>query len=128
MSYHNGFSILDRAEILQLIFYSRRDTRGSPLNSTDCSVPVEGGISVGCRFYVHSHSAPSILLFHGNGEIVNDYDSIIPITEVRGLFANAASESKRLVIIKDADHNDIMLVGMEEYFKAIKEFILENKG
>ena len=262
MSCHNGFSILDRPEILQLIFYPRRDTRGGPPNSTDYSVPVEGGISVGCRFYVHSHSAPSILLFHGNGEIVNDYDSIapiynqqgmnlfvadyrgygssegtptfssmvsdahsvfkaflnissnnrhsdsifvmgrslgsicavelafsyqeqikgliiesgfasilrllkrfgftdefvgitditfpntakmrsinlptlilhgecdsiIPITEARDLFANAASESKRLVIIKDADHNDIMLVGMEEYFKATKEFILENKG
>jgi alpha-beta hydrolase superfamily lysophospholipase len=58
------------------------------------------------------------LIIHG------EYDSLIPPTEGKALFENAASRNKNLVIIPDAEHNDIMLVGMERYFKAIKEFIL----
>ena len=79
------YSILDRPEVLQFIFYPRKDVSKSPPNSTDCSVPVGEGTSIGCRFYVHSHESPSILLFHGNGEVVSDYDGIAPIYHHTGL-------------------------------------------
>jgi len=259
MSYYNEYSMLDRPEILQFAFYPRKDTRRGPPNSTDYSVPVGDEVSIGCRFYVHSNSSPSILFFHGNGEVVCDYDgiapaynqlginlfvagyrgygssggmptfasmvsdahrifkafldivrnnhtsgdvfmmgrslgsmsaielafsyqeqvkgliiesgfasilrllsylglpaesigitdvtfpnmakmqsitvptlilhgeydSLIPVTEARDLFENAATKRKRLVIIDGADHNDIMLVGLEEYFQEIREFVLE---
>lgn len=257
MSSNDIYSILDRPEILQFTFYPRQDARRGPPNSTDFFVPVGNGVSIGCRFYVHGHGSPSILFFHGNGEIVSDYDgiaplynqiginlfvadyrgygssggtptftnmvgdahrifkafldirhnehytgdvsvmgrslgsmsaielalcyqeqvkgliiesgfasilrllkhlgfpaeslsidditfpnlakmrsitlptlilhgehdSLIPVTEARDLFQNAATERKRLVIITGADHNDIMLVGMESYFTAIREFV-----
>ena len=251
------YSVLDRPEILQFIFYPRKDVRRGPPNSTDYSVPMGDGTLIGCRFYVYSHGSPSILLFHGNGEVVSDYDgispiynqtglnlfvadyrgygtsggtptftsmvsdahavfkafsdirrndhhtgdvfvmgrslgsisaielafhyqeqmkgliiesgfasilrllnhigfpaellginditfpntakmrsitlptlilhgeydSLIPVAEARDLFENSAAESKRLVIINGADHNDIMLVGMERYFDAVREFV-----
>ena len=251
------YSILDRPEILQFTFYPRKDARKGPPNSTDYLVPVEGGVSIGCRFYIHHRGSPSILFFHGNGEVVSDYDgiaplynqrginlfvadyrgygssggtptftsmvsdthsifeafldirrndhhtgdtfvmgrslgsicaielascyqdqmkgliiesgfasilrlikhlgfpteflgmnditfpntakirsialptlilhgeddSLIPVAEARDLFENAAAKRKRLVIINGADHNDIMLVDMERYFTAIREFV-----
>jgi hypothetical protein len=85
MSHQNEFSVLDSPEILQFVFYPRRDKRKGPDNSTDYYVPVGDGVSICCRFYVHSNSSPSIILFHGNGEIVNDYDSIAPIYNQQGV-------------------------------------------
>lgn len=257
MSSGDIYSILDRPEILQFTFYPRKDARKGPPNSTDYLVPVGDEVSICCRFYVHGYGSPSILFFHGNGEVVSDYDgiapiynqiginlfvadyrgygssggtptftnmvsdahsifktfldilhndhhtgdvfvmgrslgsisaielalcyqeqmkgliiesglasilrllkhlgfptesldmnditfpntakmqsialptlilhgeydSLIPVTEARDLFENAAAEKKRLVIINGADHNDILLVGMERYFTAIREFV-----
>ena len=257
MSCDARYSILDTPEILQFTFYPRKESRKGPPNSTDYLIPVENGVSIGCRFYVHHPTSPSILFFHGNGEIVSDYDgiapfynqrginlfvtdyrgygssggiptftsmvtdshgifkafldilrnghhtgaffmmgrslgsicaielafcyqeqmkglliesgfasilrllkhlgfptqlpgiddvtfpnmskmrlitlptlilhgeydSLIPVAEARDLFENAAAKDKHLLIINEADHNDIMLVGMERYFTAIREFV-----
>jgi len=251
------YSALDRPEILQFIFYPRRDFTKTPPNASDHFIPVDEHISISCRFYVYSQSSPSILYFHGNGEVVSDhdyiapmynqlginlfvadyrgygasqgkptfrntvedppvifrafmdmlhqdhysgdifvmgrslgsisaieivyryqeqikgliiesgfasiinllshlgfpasslgvedvgfpnltkirtitlptliiygeYDSIVPSTEGEALFHDAATKDKKLVIIPKANHNDIMLVDIERYFKAIKEFI-----
>jgi hypothetical protein len=257
MSQQPDYSALDRPEILQFIFYLRRDFTKTPPNASDHFIPVDEDISISCRFYTHSQSSPSIICFHGNGEVVSDYDyialiynqlginlfvadyrgygasqgkptfgntvadapiifkaftdilqqghysgnifvmgrslgsvsaieiayhyqeqikgliiesgfasvinlfshlglpakfpgiedasfpnltkiqtitlpaliihgeydSLIPFTEGETLFHNVAAKDKRLVIIPKANHNDIMLVGMERYFKAIKEFV-----
>ena len=257
MTHDATYSKLDRPEILQFTFYPRKEASEGPPNSTDHFVSVDNGVSVACRFYVHNHSSPSILFFHGNGEIVSDYDliapfynqrginlfvadyrgygasggtptfsnmvgdahhifkafldilrndnhtgnafvmgrslgslsaielahcyqeqikgliiesgyasilrllkylgfpaellnitdvnfpnaakmrsitiptlilhgeydSLIPVTEARDLFDNSVAETKRLVIIQEADHNDIMLIGMERYFAEITEFV-----
>lgn len=85
MSYDARYSILDSPEILQFTFYPRKEDRSGPPNSTDHFVPVGGGVSVGCRFYVCSPNSPSILFFHGNGEIVNDYDGIAPFYNQIGI-------------------------------------------
>ena len=61
MPSHDEYSKLDRPEILRFIFFPRQDNRRGPSNSTDYSIPVDNGISIGCRFYVHSQSSPSIL-------------------------------------------------------------------
>jgi len=262
MPCHDEYSILDRPEILRFVFYPRRDNRRGPSNSADYSVPVGDEISIGCRFYVHSLSSPSILFFHGNGEVVSDYDDIaaiyneqginlfvadyrgygasggtptfagmvgdahtvfkaflsilrsnghsggvvvmgrslgsmsaielahscqeqmegliiesgfasmlrllthlgfpgelpdisevafpnmagmrsvtlptlilhgehdnlIPVSEAIDLYESSAAQSKELVVISGAGHNDIMMVGMEKYFKAIREFVLESRA
>jgi fermentation-respiration switch protein FrsA (DUF1100 family) len=43
-------------------------------DDTDIMIPVEGEIAVGARFHLTNKSAGNILFFHGNGEIVADYD------------------------------------------------------
>lgn len=85
MTADSRFALLDRPEILQFTFYPRKETRKGPPNSSDYLVPVGDGFFVGCRFYVDSYSAPSLLFFHGNGEIASDYDVIAPVYNERGL-------------------------------------------
>ena len=41
-------------------------------------VTVDPGIDVGCRLYQGHPSWPSILFFHGNGEVASDYDDMAP--------------------------------------------------
>jgi hypothetical protein len=68
-------TVLDRPEILQLVFYPRK-SQPRPLssNARDHFVEVEKGIRIGCRYYTKDKSCPSLLYFHGNGAIVDDYD------------------------------------------------------
>jgi alpha-beta hydrolase superfamily lysophospholipase len=70
---------LDGPEVLQYIFYPRRDIRPGPENSQDYFIPVENDISLSCRFYSHSPSSPTIMFFHGNGEVLSEYDDIAPV-------------------------------------------------
>jgi alpha-beta hydrolase superfamily lysophospholipase len=80
-------SFLDDPEILKYIFYPRREDKLEPSlpNTTDRFVPVEEDIHVGCRFYFSQQLGPNILFFHGNGEIVSDYDTIAPLYGERGI-------------------------------------------
>lgn len=58
-----------------------------------------------------------LLIIHG------ELDELIPPSHAYYLFENVGSEAKQLVIIPGAGHNDIMLVGIEQYFLAIREFV-----
>ncbi len=57
------------------------------------------------------------LILHGQGDI------LIPPSDGQELHANCATSDKRLVLIPGAGHNDIMLVGMQEYFAAVRDFV-----
>ena len=83
---HN-LSVLDRPEVLQYIFYPRRDSYDRPLasNASNHFIPVEKNISIGCRFHVAGKEEPNLLFFHGNGEIVGDYDDIASLYNQRGI-------------------------------------------
>jgi pimeloyl-ACP methyl ester carboxylesterase len=71
-------SKLDRPEILSTIFFPRQDHgHGSPPLAKDFLIDVsEDGTTLLCRFHTCDKDAPVILFFHGNGEIVSDYDTI----------------------------------------------------
>jgi len=79
------YSALDRLEILQFIFYTRKDVTVAPSNASDHLIPVDKDISISCRFYTHSQSSPSIIFFHGNGEVVSDYDYVAPMYNQLGI-------------------------------------------
>jgi alpha-beta hydrolase superfamily lysophospholipase len=79
------YSIIDQPEILQFTFYPRQDFTQGPPNSTDHFVSVEKDISISCRFYLQREDSPSILYFHGNGEVASDYDFIAPIYNRQGM-------------------------------------------
>jgi alpha-beta hydrolase superfamily lysophospholipase len=72
------YSVLDRPEILMYLFHPRPEFGGSVSVSThkDMMIPVEAKIAIGARFHLSEQSACNILFFHGNGEIVADYDEL----------------------------------------------------
>jgi len=74
-----NYSLIDHPSILRFIFYPREDFTPCPGNGFDLSVWVGEGVSISCRFYMGHHEWPWILFFHGNGEVVSDYDEISPI-------------------------------------------------
>lgn len=85
MSDQPDYSILDRPEILRFVFYPRRDWTPPPAGASDYLVSVEQGVSISCRFYPASPGAPSILYFHGNGEVACDHDWIAPLYNREGI-------------------------------------------
>ena len=66
-------SIFDRDEFNDRLFFPRADASPPPEGATDRMIEVDGA-----RLHVRLHPAPgaagTLLLFHGNGEVVADYD------------------------------------------------------
>ena len=86
------YTILDRPEILNFLFHprasaARGETRGrtDPCSITDHMIPVSEGDKIGARFHMTSRTGPSILFFHGNGEIISDYDELGPLYNQMGI-------------------------------------------
>jgi pimeloyl-ACP methyl ester carboxylesterase len=75
------YSILDRPEIISFLFYPRKEGFFSQSDSSegDILIPVAKDVVIGARFHSAATSAPTILFFHGNGEIVSDYDDLGPL-------------------------------------------------
>ena len=75
-----AYASLDRPEILSHIFCPRSEvfrTRGG--SAEDLMIPVERYIHISARVHGADPSFPSILFFHGNGEIAADYDELGPL-------------------------------------------------
>jgi fermentation-respiration switch protein FrsA (DUF1100 family) len=80
------YSVLDRPEILMFLFHPRPEPKPTRFSSTspdsisaferDFLIPVGQDIVVGARFHIAEKSGCNILFFHGNGEIVADYDDL----------------------------------------------------
>ena len=79
------FSLLDRPHILAFMFYPRPERSPAPPGAEDLFVPVADGVRVHVRVYAPASDAPTVLLFHGNGEVVADYDGIAPLYRHFGL-------------------------------------------
>jgi pimeloyl-ACP methyl ester carboxylesterase len=70
---------MDRPEVQRVLFHPRTAERTSlPAGAEDIDIEVEPGVVIGCRFFSAGKDKPTILFFHGNGEIVADYDEIGP--------------------------------------------------
>ena len=81
------YSILDRPEILMFLFHPRPEPprSGSASIGEDVLIPVAEGIRIGARLHMAATEAPNILFFHGNGEIVADYDELGPLYTQMGI-------------------------------------------
>ena len=72
-----NYSAFDKPEICGLLFYPRREMAGPPAVGPErLMIPVEHDVAVSGRFHLSGHESPTIVLFHGNGEIAADYDDI----------------------------------------------------
>jgi len=82
----NSLAKLDNPRALIYIFHPREESSLClPPDALDYAITVEEGVRIGCRFYMSDATAPAILFFHGNGEIVSDYDDIGPIYNSHGM-------------------------------------------
>ena len=72
------YSILDRPEALAVIFHPRPElTPPAPTEGmSDHLIPVAPDVAVGARFFATHPDGANLLFFHGNGEIVADYDDL----------------------------------------------------
>ncbi|PIQ95303.1 MAG: alpha/beta hydrolase [Nitrospinae bacterium CG11_big_fil_rev_8_21_14_0_20_56_8] len=77
-------SIFDSREFNDNLFFPRRDRGKGIKDSEDLFVEVESPIKVHVRRYRSPHARFSMLYFHGNGEIVADYDDLAPFYNALG--------------------------------------------
>jgi len=73
------YSILDRPRISMYLFHPRPEEWGrseSEATAEDVLITVEKEVVIGARFHLATKSSTNILFFHGNGEIVADYDDM----------------------------------------------------
>jgi fermentation-respiration switch protein FrsA (DUF1100 family) len=84
---YNDFSHLDRPEVLSNLFHPRPEYEplGTIPNEIDVMIPVDDSVAIAGRFYMKDSHAPNILFFHGNGEIVSDYDDLVPLYNNAGI-------------------------------------------
>ncbi len=68
------------------------------------------------RAKVASISIPALVI-HG------ELDNLAPLGDAVSMYESLASSDKRLVTIPGAGHNDLLYVGINEYFAAIKDFV-----
>ena len=104
---------LDRPDVAERIFFPRPDPgEPPPPGSLDLTIPVDGGIALHARFHPGPAGAPVVLLFHGNGEIVADYDDVagayrglgasLLVVDYRG-YGRSTGEPTPSRIVLDAD-------------------------
>jgi len=69
------------------LFHPRREleTTGTRSHGIDIMIPVEKDEKIGARFHMAEKQSPNILFFHGNGEIVADYDDLGPLYNKLGI-------------------------------------------
>ena len=82
----SDYAALDVPEVLLRIFHPRPEFLAvTPPGAADLAIPVEAGVTVGARFHPAGETDPVILFFHGNGEIVADYDELAPFYTRMGI-------------------------------------------
>ena len=81
------YSPLDVPEVLLRLFHPRPESgfSGAQTEARDLLIPVADNVVVGARFHPAAATAPTILFFHGNGEIVADYDELAPFYRGQGV-------------------------------------------
>ncbi|MBF0200917.1 MAG: alpha/beta hydrolase [Desulfamplus sp.] len=73
------YTVLDHPKVLSSIFHPRREPylKWGINKGMEIDIPVEKDVSIGACFHMtDDKNSPSLLFFHGNGEIVADYDDL----------------------------------------------------
>ncbi len=86
------YSVLDQPEVLAVIFHPRPESSAPVAVSqmSDHLIPVAEDVHVGARFFALHATGPNLLFFHGNGEIVAEYDELGPLYNNMGINFMAA--------------------------------------
>ena len=79
--YSINYPALDTRAVNRFLFYPRggEEIPTSTEGIKTILIPVDENVAVGGRCHIVHRDAPNILYFHGNGEIVSDYDDFAPL-------------------------------------------------
>ena len=72
----------EKEELLNAIFFPRCSFKDK--DERDHLVEVEDNINVGVRFFISEKTYPTILFFHGNAELSQEYDEIAKLFNKNG--------------------------------------------
>lgn len=77
-SIRSRYAALDRSEVSNVLFYPRAEGRrfAARTRGKDHFIAVAPDVHIGARFHISAAAAVNLLFFHGNGEIVADYDEV----------------------------------------------------
>jgi pimeloyl-ACP methyl ester carboxylesterase len=122
-------SLFDSAQFNAALFFPRREVSVPPPSTTDLNVEVEPGVHTHLRLHA-AHVPLRVLLFHGNGEVVADYDSLaanyarcgaaLAISDYRGYGASGGSPTLRnalsdahcvLAALQRVDSRPVVIMG-----------------
>ena len=86
-SLKEDYSTLDHPEIAVCMFYPRPESKMADTSvfAQDVLIPVDKGINIGARFHMSKSAGGNVVFFHGNGEIVADYDELGPVYNRMGI-------------------------------------------
>lgn len=121
MGRHAAFEIAARSAggahgiaVKGMIIESGRPNLGQFVNGLEESAARD--LEADYQAKVASISIPSLII-HG------ELDTLAPLQHAVNMYESLASSNKRMLTIPRAGHNDLMYVGIKEYFTAIKDFV-----
>jgi hypothetical protein len=79
------YTSADKPSVLVNVFFPVAYQTDCPAGAFDLSVPVGEDATIVCRFHQAGAGWPWVLFFHGNGEVVSDYDDISTYFAEKGL-------------------------------------------
>jgi hypothetical protein len=86
MEQKRTYEKLDQPAVAAALFYPRQDTVPPPAGARDHRIEVEPGVVLGVRSFLTADPAVvNLLFFHGNGEVVADYDEVGPQYNAQGI-------------------------------------------
>lgn len=86
MNKNYDVSVLGKPDILSVVFHPRREVElVTDEGFTRLKIPVADDVDLGGRLYGADKEKPTILFFHGNGEIVADYGNIAALYTAVGI-------------------------------------------
>jgi pimeloyl-ACP methyl ester carboxylesterase len=79
------YSPIDQSPMIGYVLFPTRWHTTPPANAFDIAIPVDDGVQITCRFHKTEDRWPWVLYFHGNGEVVGDYDDTATFYSAIGL-------------------------------------------
>jgi alpha-beta hydrolase superfamily lysophospholipase len=81
------YSSFDHSGVTAFLFHPRPEYQAtlSGVHAESVMIPVDPEADVEARFYLTERNAPDVLFFHGNGEIVADYDEMATLYNRMGI-------------------------------------------
>ncbi len=116
MGRHPAFELGARTPVMVkgMIIESGRPTLGQFLHGLE--PPLATRLEAEHRDKVRSIQLP-VLVIHG------EEDSLAPVQQAVDMYHDFVSPNKRLLTIPGAGHNDLLNLGLREYFEAISGFV-----